>query len=107
LGYLMLGPWGSVAALVGIVIPPMLVVGVEKLYSRVQDHPAVEGFIHGLNLAVVGVFVPVLWKLLQSSGIDGLKLSLVALAFGLGWFRRIPVAAIIALCAVVGIVAGR
>ena len=107
LGYLMLGPWGSLAALIGILIPPLLVIGVERLYSRVQHHPAVEGFLRGLNLAVVGVFVPVLFKLLQGSGIDGFKLTLVAVAFGLGWIRRLPVAVILALCALVGVMAPR
>ncbi len=107
LGYLMLGPWGAVAALLGIVIPPLLVVGVERLYSRVQHHSAVEGMIHGLNLAVVGVFVPVLFKLLQGSGLDGLKIVLVVLAFGLGWVRRIPVVAVIGGCAVIGVIASR
>lgn len=107
LGYLMLGPWGSLAALIGIVIPPLLVVWVEKLHRRVEDHPAVEGFVHGLNLAVVGVFVPVLVKLLQNSGVDGLKLSLVVIAFGLGWIKRVPVAAVIGLCAAAGVIASQ
>jgi len=107
LGYLMLGPWGALAALIAILLPPVLVIGVERLYSHVQHHPAVEGFIRGLNLAVAGVFVPVLFKLLQSSGIDSLKLTLVAVAFGIGWIRRIPVAVVIAACAVVGILANR
>lgn len=107
LGYLMLGPWGSFAALIGILIPPMLVLGIEKLYSRVKHHPAVEGFIRGLNLAVAGVFVPILIKLLQGSGIDDLKICLVALAFGLGWVRRIPVGAVIGTCGLIGILASR
>jgi len=107
LGYLMLGPWGALAALIGILIPPMLIIGVERLYGRVQHHPAVEGFVRGLNLAVAGVFVPVLIKLLQGSGIDELKIVLVAFAFTLGWFRRIPVVAVIALCGVVGVLASR
>lgn len=107
LGYIMLGPWGSLAATVAILIPPMLVIGVERLYSRVQHHPAVEGFIRGLNLAVVGTFVPILFKILQGSGIDDFKVALVVVAFGLGWVKRIPVAAVIGLCAVVGIIAAR
>ena len=94
LGYLMLGPWGAVATLLGIVIPPLLIVGVEKLYSRVQHHSAVEGLVHGLNLAVVGVFVPVLFKLLQGSGLDGNQVVLVLLAFaqraGCGESRSSP-----------------
>ena len=107
LGYLMLGPWGSVAAFVGIMIPPILVIGIERLYSRVQHHPAVEGFIRGLNLAVAGLFVPILLKLLQGSGIDELKVALVVAAFILGWFQRIPVVVVIGLCAAIGILTNR
>src|SRR5580693_4521229 len=36
LGYLMIGPWGAVAALAGITIPPLLVLGIERLYGRVK-----------------------------------------------------------------------
>lgn len=103
LGYLMLGPWGAAAALVGITIPPMLVIGVERMYRRIQHHPAVEGFIRGLNLAVVGLFVPILVQLLAGAGIDALKIAVVLMAFVLGWFRKIPVAAVLGLCAIVGI----
>ena len=107
LGYLMLGPWGATAALMGILFPPMLVFGVEKLYRRVKHHPAVEGFVRGLNLAVAGVFVPVLSKLLQGSGIDDLKIALVVAAFGLGWIKRLPVGVVIGAGGVVGVLASR
>jgi len=107
LGYLMLGPWGSMAALVAITIPPFLVLGVDRLYARVKHHPAVEGFLRGLVLAVVGTFVKVLFTIFQSSGIDGLKIALLLLAFALGWIPRIPVVAIIVGCGLVGLLAGR
>jgi chromate transporter len=107
LGYLMLGPWGSVAALIAILIPPMLIVFIEKLYSRVQHHPAAEGFVRGLNLAVVGVFVPVLIKLMNGPGVSALTVSLAFLAFGLGWIKKIPVLAIVATCGFVGVLASR
>ena len=107
LGYLMLGPWGSIAAVVAILIPPFLVIGVEKLYQRVQHHPAVEGFVRGIMLAVIGTFATVLAKLLSSSGLDGLKVLLTLSAFGLGWLPRIPVVAIISFCGLVGFIAYR
>ena len=105
LGYLMLGPWGAVATLFGIILPPLLVVGVDRLYRKVQHHPAVEGMIQGLTLTVVGVFVPVLIKLLQASGVDGLKIALLLAAFGLGWLKRVPVIAILGGCGVIGVLA--
>lgn len=102
LGYLMLGPWGSLAAFIAILIPPCLVIGVDKLYSKVQHHPAVEGFVRGLMFAVIGTFGTVLVKLLLSTGIDSLKIGLAVLAFGLGWIRQVPVVAIIGTCGMIG-----
>ncbi len=102
LGYLMLGPWGAFAATIAILLPPCLIIGVEKLYSKVQHHPAVEGCVRGLMLAVIGTVVAVLTKLLTAGGVDLAKILLTILAFGLGWFPKIPVVAIIALCGTVG-----
>lgn len=107
LGYLMLGPWGSIAALIAIIIPPCLVIGVDRLYRKVEHHPAVEGFLRGLMLAVIGSFVTVLITILGGSGIDSLKILLLAAAFGLGWLPRVPVVAIIGLCGAIGFFAGR
>lgn len=102
LGYLMLGPWGSVAALLGILFPPFLIIGVDHLYGHVKHHPAVEGFVRGLNLAVAGVFAPIMVKLLIGSGVDNLKIAIVAGAFALGWIRRLPMGVILAVAAIVG-----
>jgi chromate transporter len=104
LGYFTRGVPGSLLALVGITLPPLLVLWVEKIYRRVQDHPAVEGFMRGLSLAVAGVFAVVLMGFLhsQSTGVAGIVIAATAIAIGLG--RRIPVIAIVAVAGVVGIV---
>ncbi len=103
LGYLTDGLTGALLALVAITLPPLLVVAVDKLYRRVQHHPAVEGFMRGLSLAVVGIFFPIMLRLLGSVGLD-LRSVLIALAaFGLALTRRIPLILIIALAALAGI----
>ena len=112
LGYLVGGVGGSLAALAAIVLPPFLILLVQKAYMRVQHHPFVEGFVRGLSLAVVGVFLVVLAGLLQkgsggttsSSGINGRSLLIAVASFGLGATKRVPVALVIALAAVVGMV---
>jgi len=107
LGYLMHGVLGSTAALVAIVIPPFFVLGVDRLYSRVQHHPAVEGFVRGLSIAVIGTFATVLIKLLLSSGFDMLRLGLAVIAFALGCLPRIPIIGIMSLCGLIGFLARR
>ncbi len=105
LGYLVGGVPSALLALAAICLPPLLILLVDKAYRRVQNHPFVSGFVRGLSLAVVGVFVVVMGNLLQSSGSltwRGLLIALVS--FGLGATKRVPIAAIIAVSAVVGMV---
>jgi chromate transporter len=64
-----------------------------------------EGFVRGLSLAIVGISVVIMARLLNGTeGIDYRSLLLVLAAIGAGSFRKIPVFAIIAVAGVVGIV---
>ncbi len=105
LGYLTGGFRGAMLALIAISLPPLLVLMVDKLYRRVKDNPAVEGFVRGLSLAVIGVFGMVLIGLMRNFGVDSRSVLIATIAIGLGLTRRVPVLGIIALAALVGIVA--
>ena len=103
-GYLLGGLHGALLALAAICLPPLLVLFVERLYRRVRDHPAVEGFMRGLALAVVGIFFVVLIGLLRGGGGPGVQSALIVLAsLGLGITRRVPVFLIIGLAALAGV----
>jgi chromate transporter len=103
LGYLLGGVGGALGALVAICLPPFLILAVDRLYRRVQHHPAVEGFVRGLALSVVGVFVVVMWGLLESNGVDLRSVLIVLASVGLGATKRVPVVVIIGLAGLVGI----
>ncbi|MCW3061428.1 MAG: chromate transporter [Capsulimonas sp.] len=103
LGYLTDGLRGSLLALLAILLPPMLILGVERLYRRIQHHPAVEGFVRGLGLAVVGVFVVAMFGILQSAGISPRTVTIAAGAVGLALTRRVPVIGIVALAGLSGV----
>lgn len=102
LGYLTRGPVGSALALVAITLPPLLILVIQKAYQRVEDHPAAIGFVRGLSLAVAGIFMVVLGRILHSAGIDLRSIVLAAIAVALAWSRRVPIVAIIALAALAG-----
>jgi chromate transport protein ChrA len=102
LGYLMDGWIGATLALIAICIPPLLVAPLARLYRRVRDHAAVEGFMRGLSLAVVGIFAVILATIQMAAGIDLRALAIVAAAFGLALSRRVPLLAILAVAALVG-----
>ena len=102
LGYLTAGLPGAILALIGITLPPLLVLPVEALYRRVRTHPAVEGFVRGLGLAVVGIFICVLFNLMESIGVNGRSLGIGLAALVLGATRRVPLLAILTLAGVAG-----
>jgi len=104
LGYLTAGLPGAGLALLAILVPPFGVILIDRLYQRVQHHPAVEGFVRGLGLAVVGIFVVVLWRLLHGAGLTGQSLALMLASLTLGATRRVPIVVILGLAAVTGIV---
>jgi chromate transporter len=103
LGYLLDGLRGAVLSLVAITLPPLLVLAVHGFYRRYGDHPATQGFVRGLSLAVAGIFLVVLAGIMRSAGLDATSLLIALGALGLGMVRRVPVIAVMVLAALVGI----
>lgn len=103
LGYLVDGWRGAGLAGLAIVIPPVVVLMLERVYRRIGHSPAVQGFVRGLSLAVVGVFVVTLTGLLRANGLDAAALAIVAGSAALGLARQVPVLVTLALAAAVGI----
>jgi chromate transporter len=103
-GYLTDGIRGALLAVVAISIPPLFVIVLDGIYRRVAEHPVIEGFIRGLSLGVVGIFVVVLARLMYAQGIDVRALALAALAFAAGATGRFPPIVVLLLAAVLGIV---
>ena len=91
-------------ALIAIIIPPLLVLALEKGYRRIKHHPAVEGFGRGLSLAMVGVFVVVLVGLLFRIGLDKKSLTITLASLGLCSTRRVPIFVILIMAGVVGLI---
>ncbi|BDI34399.1 hypothetical protein CCAX7_64500 [Capsulimonas corticalis] len=104
LGYLTDGLRGTLLALLAILLPPMLIMVIERLYRRIQHHPAVEGFVRGLGLAVVGVFLVAMFGILHSVGVSPRTLTITLAAIGLAMTRRVPVIAIVGIAGLVGVV---
>jgi chromate transporter len=107
LGYLLGGWGGAAAATFAILFPPIVVVWVDRFYSRVQHHSAVDGFVRGLALAVVGIFVLVMFRLLWTSRTDALGIACAVAACAAGLTRKIPVLVVITAASVIGILSTR
>lgn len=107
IGYLMDGVRGALLTLLAIVLPPLLVLGMDRVYRQVQGHPMFAGFLQGLTLGTVGVFGVTLWRLLSGSGMDAFTVGVVLVAFALGVRYRSSYVLILALGAVAGLIRWR
>ena len=104
LGFLCGGLAGSLLALAAIVLPPLLILSVERGYRRVQDHPAAEGFVAGLSLAAAGVFAVALVGILASAGLSLRTAAAAAGAVALTLTGRVPLFVIIVLAGLLGVI---
>ena len=104
LGYFVGGLRGAALTLIAISLPPLLVILlVHGLYRRFGHHPATQGFVRGLGLAVAGVFVIVLTGIMNTAGWNLTNLMIALGAIILGATRRVPVFVVLLLAAIVGI----
>jgi chromate transporter len=103
LGYMTYGLRGAALALLAITIPPLLALLADRFYRRIEDHPAAEGFVRGLSLAVIGVFVVVVFGLLSGVGLNARSLLIMAGSLSVAATRKVPVIAILGVAALIGI----
>lgn len=102
LGYLTDGIRGALLATLAISLPPMVVLAVAALHRRVGDHPAMQGFVRGLGLAVCGIFFVVVVQLLKENGFDTRSALIVLASIGLALTGRLPVPVLLGLAGIAG-----
>lgn len=103
LGFMVDGFTGALLATAAITIPPLLIIYVQRLYRKLEHILAVEGFIRGMGLGVVGVFVVVIARLLQNGSSSWLNCFILVSAWGM-LKARAPIPLILALAGIAGIV---
>jgi chromate transporter len=104
MGYLVDGVRGAALTLLAIALPPLLVlVLVHGLYRRWGGHPATQGFVRGLGLAVAGIFLTVLARIMNNAGWTPSNLMIMFGAIAVASTRRVPVVLVLLLAALVGI----
>lgn len=103
LGYLVSGWQGALLALLAITLPPLLVLVLHRLYRKIEGHPAVEGFIRGLSLAVIGTFFVTLSHLIAGVGLHPKSGVILIGSLLLGTIRQIPLIVLMGLAALAGL----
>lgn len=106
LSTLMAGVPGALLATLAAVLPPVLVLVVQRVYRRVAQLPAAQGLLDGLMLSIVGVGLVVLTELFVAAGLNVGLIAIAALSLLVALTRRVPAFAIIFLAALAGIALG-
>jgi chromate transporter len=71
IGYVVAGPWGALAATLGIFLPAFALVAVSgPLVHRLRSAPTIAGFLDGVNAASVALMVLVTLQLARAAIVD-------------------------------------
>lgn len=105
-GYQAAGAPGAAAALLGVALPPFLIMmGVTFLYALVKDNPYVARAMMGVRAAVVPIIISALVKLLGAGLKDALCYLIAAGALALCLFTGINHVLVVLLGAAAGLMA--
>ena len=104
LSYLVGGGIGAALATTAMLLPPLIVLLVQRGHARIADLPATHGLLDGVVLVIGGIGVVILADLLRTDGLDFARLAIVAVSAALAISRRVPVNAILLLAGLAGLV---
>jgi chromate transporter len=103
MGYFVDGLRGAALTLLAIALPPLVVLLLVRFYDRFGNHPATQGFVRGLGLAVAGIFIVVLGGILSTAGWTVTNLLIMLGTMAVAATRRVPVLLMLVLAALVGV----
>ena len=104
LGYLTYGLAGAAAALLAVVIPPLLILPLNAFYSRFQGQRWVDVLLHSLALVSVGLLISSAWAILSATLQDHWSLVICLVGCGLSMSRRLGGLTLLLLAAGAGLV---
>ena len=104
LGYLVAGWPGAALASLALLLPPLTVLIVQKCYDRIAHHPATQGLLDGVVLAITGFNLIVLTRIFWSTGLDIWLVALAVISAVLALSRRVSVNTILILAALIGLI---
>jgi chromate transporter len=93
LGDRFFGVRGALAAVAGFLLPPAVVVlSLASLYQHFEHVPHVQGALHGMGAAAIGVIASTAWRMARHLRGQRVGPVVAALAFAAVGLARVPVA---------------
>lgn len=104
--YLVAGLPGALLACFALLLPPLLILIVERCYARIANRPTTHGLLDGIVLVIVSFSVIVMANIFHSNGLDMGMLAIAVISAILAMTRWISVNLIMVLAALVGMIIG-
>jgi chromate transporter len=101
--YLVGGLNGALLGCVALLLPPLLVVIVQRCHARIAHLPATKGLLDGVVLVIVSFSMIVLGELFLNNGLDGYMLAIALISATLAISRRVSVNVILMFAALAGL----
>ncbi len=100
--YLVAGLPGAVLSCIALLLPPLLIVIVQRCHARIADLPATQGFLDGVVLVITSFGFIVLLRIFWSNGSNWLMIAIAAISAVLAISRRVPANLILVGAALIG-----
>lgn len=104
--YLVAGLPGAMLACIALLLPPLLVLIVQRGHARIANHPATKGLLDGVVLVIVSFSVIILVGMFRSNGVDISMIAIAVTSAALAISRRVSANLILVVAAVVGWIFG-
>lgn len=105
IGYRLAGLTGAFVAIVGTVLPPLIIISIISFfYQAFRSNAVVAAVLRGMQAGVAAVIIDVIWKM--GSDIvkekSTLSIAIMILAFAASYWLGVNVALVIIVCGVIG-----
>jgi chromate transporter len=90
LGYMLLGGWGALVAVVALVVPACVIIPLARGYERLSRYPLLAAVTRGMTSASVGLILAATWSIGQQTLTTLTAWIVVLLTAGLTYLARWP-----------------
>jgi chromate transporter len=104
--YLVAGLPGAVLACIALLLPPLLILIVQRCHARIAHHPATQGLLDGVVLVIVSFSVIVLAGMFRNNGVDIGMMVIAVISAVLAISRRVSANMILVCAALIGLMFG-
>ncbi|WPC43389.1 chromate transporter [Clostridium sp. JS66] len=102
--YLVAGLRGALLACIALLLPPLLILIVQRFYNRIASYPATQGMLDGVVIVISTFSVIVVFKIFVNNGIDIETIAIALASFVLAISRRVSTNVILLVSALVGVI---